>query len=230
MPPPQAEADDAYQPPEEEDDEYEDQAEYDDFGELITRRGAAATRRSTRTNGNRGSDWGDWKGERRSMRLGAPADVQLDGPPPKRARTNDSAVSGSSVDVAPANGNSSNGLKIKINGAAAVKSTETAVEAVAGKKKSKFWYYAVEPVSGPPPISAADEAPPTSDSAPQSEGSRADLDAMSDNPRGNGGNGNRNGLRYPSTTPSASGSNVDELYERSIGGSLSPASESMDES
>lgn len=163
------------------------------------------------------------------MRLGAPADVQLDGPPPKRARTNDSAVSGSSVDVAPANGNSSNSLKIKINGAAAVKPTETAVEVVAGKKKSKFWYYAVEPVSGPPSIPAADEPPPISDSAPQSEGSRADLDAMSDDPRGNG-NGNRNGLRYPSTTPSASGSNVDELYERSIGGSLSPASESMDES
>ena len=73
---------------------------------------------------------------------------------------------------------------------------------------------------------AADEPPPTSDSAPQSEGSRADLDAMSDGPKHNG---NGNGLRYPSTTPSAAGS-VEELYEKSIGGSLSPASESMDES
>lgn len=44
---------------------------------------------------------------------------------------------------------SGSGLKIKINGAAAIKPTETAVESVAGKKKSKFWYYAVEPIQEP---------------------------------------------------------------------------------
>ena len=215
---------DAYHPQDEEDDEYEDQTEYDDFGEAIPRRGAAATRRSARTNGTRANgDWSDWKGERRSMRLGAPVDTQLDGPPPKRARTDDSAVSGSSGDLAPTNGNAGASLKIKINGAAAVKPSETAVETIAGKKKSKFWYYAVEPVPGAP-RPAVHEPPPTSDSAPQSEGSRADPDAMLDESNGKG-----NGLRYPSTTPSASGSNADELYEKSIGGSLSPAS-SMDES
>ncbi|KAI0756829.1 hypothetical protein C8Q80DRAFT_1130715 [Daedaleopsis nitida] len=210
-----------YHPQEEEDDEYEDNTEFDDFGDPIARRGAAGARRSTRTNGTRpGDDWSDWKGERRSTRLGAPADTQLDPPPPKRARTDDSAVSGNSGDVAPANGKAGSGLKIKINGAAAVKPSETAVEAVAGKKKSKFWYYAVEPVLGAPI-----PAPPTSDSAPQSESSKADADAMSDERNGNG----LPGLRYPSVSPSASGSNADDLYEKSIGGSLSPTS-SMDES
>ncbi|TFK94374.1 hypothetical protein K466DRAFT_642164 [Polyporus arcularius HHB13444] len=210
-----------YQPQEEEDDEYEDQAEFDDFGEPISRRGAGRTRRSTRTNGSRGKDeWSEWRGERRSTRLGAPADVQVDGPPPKRARTDDSAVSGTSGDAPETNGSGSN-KKIKINGAAAVKPTETAVEAIAGKKKSKFWFYAVEPVPGAS-APAASAHPPASDSAPQSEGSRADIEPMSDEPNGNG-------RRYPSTTPSVSGSNAEELYEKSIRGSLSPTS-SMDES
>ncbi|RPD55906.1 hypothetical protein L226DRAFT_528548 [Lentinus tigrinus ALCF2SS1-7] len=211
----------AYQPHEEEDDEYEDQTEFDDFGDPVSRPGAASTRRSTRANGNRGKDeWSDWRGERRSRRLGAPADTQLDGPPTKRARTEDSVVSGHSSDAPQANGTGNN-AKIKINGAAAIKPTETAVEAIAGKKKSKFWYYAVEPVPGAP-VPAPSDLPQTSDSAPQSEGSRADLEPMSDEPNGNG-------KRYPSTTPSVSGSTAEELYEKSIGGSLSPAS-SMDES
>ena len=53
-----------------------------------------------------------------------------------------------------------------------------------------------------------------------------DVDVDADSSERNG-----NGARYPSTTPSASGSNAEELYEKSIGGSLSPASvaESMDE-
>ena len=79
------------------------------------------------------------------MRLGAPVDTQLDGPPTKRARTDDSAVSDHSGDAPQTNGTGNN-MKIKVNGAAAMKPTETAVEAVAGKKKSKFWFYAVEPV------------------------------------------------------------------------------------
>ena len=212
-----------YQPQDEEDDEYEDQGDFDDLGGSESRLGGAtAARRSMRSNGARPQDeWSEWRGERRSVRLGAPADTQLDEPPLKRARTDDSAMSGNSGDAPPVNGNSGGGLKIKINGAAAMKPTETAVEAIAGKKKSKFWYYAVEPVAGAP--GAAVQLPPTSNGAPHSEGDKGDLDdAMSDGPGGNG-------ARYPSTTPSASGSNADELYEKSIGGSLSPAS-SMDES
>lgn len=129
-------------------------------------------------------------------------------------------MSGTSGDAPETNGSGSN-KKIKINGAAAVKPTETAVEAIAGKKKSKFWFYAVEPVPGAS-APAASNHPPASDSAPQSEGSRADIEPMSDEPNGNG-------RRYPSTTPSVSGSNAEELYEKSIRGSLSPTS-SMDES
>ena len=74
--------------------------------------------------------------------VGFGAPKALDEPPPKRARTADSAVSGNSSDVAPHNtkaASAAGGLKIKVNGAAAVKPTETAVEAIAGKKKSKFW-------------------------------------------------------------------------------------------
>ena len=207
----------AYQPQDEEDEEYEDQGEFDDLDDAKSRRGSTATRRSTRSNGARAEDdWSEWRGERRSMRLGEPADTQLDELPPKRARTDDSAMSGNSGDAPVTNGNSGSGLKIKINGAAAIKPTETAVEAIAGKKKSKFWYYAVEPVAAAP--GRAVGPPPTSDRAPLSDGDKIDLDGPSGN-----------GVRYPSTTPSASGSNADELYEKSTGGSLSSAS-SMDES
>jgi hypothetical protein len=40
------------------------------------------------------------------------------------------------------------GLKLKIRGAAAVKPTEVAMDQIAGRKKSKFWFYAVEPAPG----------------------------------------------------------------------------------
>jgi hypothetical protein len=97
--------------------------------------------------------WSNWRGERRSTRLGAPPDIQLDEQPSKRARTEESSISTSSADAAINSvyriGN--NSAKLKSNGAAAVKSTETAVEQVAGKKKSKFWFYAVEPVPGAVP-------------------------------------------------------------------------------
>ncbi|KAH9898219.1 hypothetical protein C8Q73DRAFT_684030 [Cubamyces lactineus] len=200
-----------YQSQDQEDDDYEDQMDVDDLENPGPRRRAtASTRRSTRTSAANGNskgahdDWADWRGERRSTRLGAPTDMQLDGPPPpKRARTDDSAV--------------------KVNGAAAMKPTEMAVETVAGKKKSKFWYYAVEPIPGPP---AANGAAPVSNGPSPHGGGKEPPDGMSDGPLENGG-------RYPSTTPSASASasasNADDLYERSIGGSLSPA-ESGDES
>lgn len=147
-----------------------------------------ATRRSTRSaaanngsNGRSGDEWADWRGERRSARLGAPAETQLDGHPPKRARTEESTTS--SLDPPVAATASGNGIKLKVNGAAAVKPTETLVETVAGKKKSKFWVYAVEPVAGTPV-----EPPPTdyemSDSTTQNQNGAYSEDASSTGPRG----------------------------------------------
>jgi len=39
------------------------------------------------------------------------------------------------------------GLKIKLQSAAAIRPTEVAIEQLNGKKKSKYWFYAVEPVA-----------------------------------------------------------------------------------
>ncbi|KAI0652026.1 peptidase family M3-domain-containing protein [Trametes meyenii] len=164
----------------------------------------SGTRRSARSTAPNGSskaaddEWNEWRGERRSVRLGASVDTQLDGPPPKRARTDDSAVSGISGDVPVQSGKANESLKIKVNGAGTLKPTETAVEAVAGKKRSKFWYYAVEPIASaattPYIPLASNEVQPPPDRKQQ-------LDGMSDEPNGNGG-------RYPSTTPSASASHA----------------------
>ncbi|OSD03250.1 hypothetical protein PYCCODRAFT_1434665 [Trametes coccinea BRFM310] len=228
--PPSDDDADEYGYQEQEDDDYDEQMDVDDEEINGTRRGAArGTRRSTRTStANGGSetandDWGDWRGERRSLRLGAPADTQLDEPPAKRAKTDDSAVSGNSGDVSGPSGKANGNLKIKVNGAAKIKPTEMAVEAVPGKKKSKFWYYAVEPIPGAP---AAATAPVTSNEAQPPGRAKEKRNEMPDEPL-------ENGSRYPSTTPSvsasATASNVDDLYEKSIGGSLSPES-SMDES
>ena len=75
--------------------------------------------------------------------------MQLDHPP-KRARTEESTTSSGSVglpgpEVAPPEGEQ----KVKNEGATAMKPSEVPMEQVNGKKKSKFWYYAVEPVAGP---------------------------------------------------------------------------------
>ncbi|KAF8560030.1 hypothetical protein OG21DRAFT_1479883 [Imleria badia] len=155
---------------EEDADEYkfEDENENDDddaFGyedflnfrpETRGRRRAAGIppqRRSTRvTKGKRGSpDFSshEWRGERRSSRLGAPEDIQLDRPS-KRARTEESTTSSGSMglpgsEVVPPVGEQ----KIKNQGVTAMKPNEIPVEKVNGKKKSKFWYYAVEPIAGP---------------------------------------------------------------------------------
>ncbi|KAI0361428.1 hypothetical protein OH77DRAFT_1417684 [Trametes cingulata] len=226
--PPSDDDADEYTYQEQEDDDYDDQMDLDDDENIRPRRNGGGTRRSTRaaaTNGNpRGDDpWSDWRGERRSTRLGAPADTRIDGPPPKRARTEDSAVSGNSGEASGQPANAGSGLNIKVNGAAAMKPTEMAVEAVAGKKKSKFWYYAVEPIPAAP---ATNDALPAPDDIQLSVDEKQRRDGLSDESHGNGG-------RYPSTTPSASASasasNADDLYEKSIGGSLSPTS-SMDES
>ncbi|KAI6047940.1 hypothetical protein EDC04DRAFT_2555996 [Pisolithus marmoratus] len=115
--------------------------------------GLQTQRRSTRvTRGKRPSpefQAYEWRGERRSSRLGASEDVHIDRPP-KRARTEESRSSPGSAAgniLAPSTTNGSS--KPKTNGAAAVKPTEVAVEEVGGKKKSKFWFYAVEPVHPP---------------------------------------------------------------------------------
>lgn len=70
----------------------------------------------------------------------------------------------------------------KKNGAAAVKDGEIVVEQVAGKKKSKFWYYAVEPVPGSTaPSSAPSNASEGSDIMIQ------DTNGDSTTPETNGG-------------------------------------------
>lgn len=144
----------------EDENDDDDTFEHDDFLNFRpetrgSRRAAGVPpqRRSTRvTRDKRGSpDFSahEWRGERRSSRLGASEDMQLDRPT-KRARTEESMTSSGSVglpssEVAP----SENEQKVKNQGAAVMKSNEVPMEQVNGKKKSKFWYYAVEPVTGP---------------------------------------------------------------------------------
>ncbi|KAG6837692.1 hypothetical protein H0H93_004968, partial [Arthromyces matolae] len=128
------------------------------------RRAAASTgerRRSTRTtagklnsNGKRESSaesWSHWRGERRSSRLAPEANFDPY-PAAKRARTDDSNMSTNSVDAEASSTSAAhqNGIKLKKSGAAALKPNEIAMEQIAGKKKSKFWVYAVEPVSKAP--------------------------------------------------------------------------------
>ena len=94
------------------------------------------------------SDSGLWRGERRSTRLGGP-DVSLDVEPArKRARTEESIDSVQSTEGPSSNYGKTNGVRVKTSGAAALKPTEIAMEQIAGKKKSKFWVYAVEPIPG----------------------------------------------------------------------------------
>lgn len=138
-------------------DEYKQEEEDDDldagYGRSRgSRRGGATegTRRSSRTtaasktSGKRGApdDWSQWRGERRSTRLGAPSTTQdvVAAPEPKRAKTDESSVS------AYSDGHSSKGTGPSKDSASALKPTEFATEQVNGRKKSKFWYYAVEPV------------------------------------------------------------------------------------
>ncbi|KAG6333072.1 hypothetical protein ID866_6023 [Astraeus odoratus] len=154
---------------EEEDDVFEqDDTSYSRSDRRFNRRasGTLAQRRSTRvTKGKRPSpefSAHEWKGERRSSRFGAPEDVQLDRPP-KRARTDENATSSGSDGWNPPaapNGNSQS----KTNGAAAVRPHEIAVEQVRGKKKSKYWFYAVEPI----PALAGNGMPVASDSTASS--------------------------------------------------------------
>ncbi|EKM48048.1 uncharacterized protein PHACADRAFT_266566, partial [Phanerochaete carnosa HHB-10118-sp] len=136
-----------FQEEEDEDDQFEDDETAEDRPASGHRR--AGTRRSTRAavNGSNktADEWADWRGERRSTRLGAPAETQPEKPAAKRART-DESIDSSREGSAPT---ATAGIKVKVNGAAAIKPTEMVVESVAGKKKSKFWVYAVEPIATP---------------------------------------------------------------------------------
>lgn len=99
----------------------------------------------------------EWRGERRSSRLGGTTDTDNDlAPYPKRARTEESTTSGGgsaravSVCASGVAHEEGSGLKLKIQGAAAIRPTEVAIEQLKGKKKSKYWFYAVEPVAATP--------------------------------------------------------------------------------
>ncbi|KAH7930423.1 hypothetical protein BV22DRAFT_1191253 [Leucogyrophana mollusca] len=181
----------------EEDNDYGDDEQFaeDDFLNFRDRPNgrrapATAQRRSSRaTKGKRPSpDLAayEWRGERRSSRLGAPEDD----PPRKRARTEESTTSSTSLgwassSAAPVASSNGNGTKPKVNGAAAVKPTEIAVEQVGGKKKSKFWFYAVEPIPGPPGLGAGaahgDMVPSVANGHPQNGDAGGDA-----GPSGNG--------------------------------------------
>ena len=138
---------------------YEDDMDEDDFGNSRKRKQPAApapTRRSGRSavvnkqstrESSPADSWKNWRGERRSARLGAPPEAQLDGQPEfKRARTEDSVASGTSMEASSSGQNqASNSLRLKDSSAAALKPTEVALEQIAGKKKSRFWVYAVDP-------------------------------------------------------------------------------------
>lgn len=98
-----------------------------------------------------------------------------------------------------------------------MKPTETAVETVAGKKRSKFWYYAVEPVAGSQTLAPVAFAPPLSDS-PVTDGA----EALS--------SGQENGMDMATDDePSSEHGTNDDAYQQSNGGSISPRL-SIDES
>ena len=126
-----------------------------DTGRRRSTRTAAITNTAKRSASDT-DPWTRWRGERRSARLGAPPEAQLDEPPAKRARTEDtlsvkSGVSDMAIDspVDLPDAPVETPLPVKHSGAAAIKPTEVAIEQIAGRKKSRFWYYAVEPVSAP---------------------------------------------------------------------------------
>lgn len=135
----------------------------------------AGRRRSARTaavsNGTKrpaaeSEPWAQWRGERRSARLGAPLEDHLDDEPPsKRARTEDtlsvkSGVSDVVID-SPVDLPAEKPLPVKQSGAAAIKPSEVALEQIAGRKKSRFWYYAVEPVPASPAVPPIHQNPNT---------------------------------------------------------------------
>ncbi|KAJ3866105.1 hypothetical protein EV359DRAFT_72021 [Lentinula novae-zelandiae] len=192
-----------------EDEGYEeDNADYDEDGSRRSSRrnkSKEGQRRSTRAavvnaNGKREAEqdkWSNWRGERRSARLGAPEEMLLDYiPPTKRARTDDSALSTNSSEAGPSFSNNDKPVKVKTTGAAALKPTEFAAEQVAGRKKSKYWIYAVEPIPKPGVI-------PTSTSG---QTNNADGNVLNAEVSTNGGPMDIGVPTYHSISPPASGS------------------------
>lgn len=139
-----------FQEDEDRDEEYEQDSQNGGNGSKRGRNGLSrGTRRSTRNaNGKRegSSDSAMWRGERRSSRLAGPEIPVDDEPARKRARTEESQSSSQSNDLSAG---LMDGTNVKKTGAAALKPTEVVMDQVAGKKKSKFWVYAVEPASEP---------------------------------------------------------------------------------
>ncbi|TFK56661.1 hypothetical protein OE88DRAFT_1803335 [Heliocybe sulcata] len=165
------------------------------------RRSSRAAVTSKRASGDEA--WGQWRGERRSTRLGAPPETQLDDQHSKRARTEDSTISTGSAD--PANGPSSRAK----SGTGSLKATEVAVDAVAGKKKSRFWFYAVEPVPGeaPAPAEISDENGAShANGVHPAKGDDSPMDVDDPQPAANGANGvsanGHEGASVQSTSPS----------------------------
>ncbi|KAJ7161397.1 hypothetical protein C8R43DRAFT_992731 [Mycena crocata] len=208
-----------YQEAETYEDEFDDDfLNFRDDSEGPSNRRASSSngrRRSTRTavlnaNGKREAaqeePWAQWRGERRSTRLGAPPDTQLDSEPRnKRARTEDSTMSTGSVDApSTASHGAKNGVKLKTSGAAALKPTEIALEQIAGKKRSRFWVYAVEPAPG-----AEDEPAPPPDPA-NGASSAGDMSA------------NGHSDMEIDSPPSGPGNGNGREFDRSLDGSLSP--------
>ena len=70
-----------------------------------------------------------------------------------------------------------NGIKVKRSGAAALKPTEVAVEQIAGRKKSKFWVYAIEPIPG----DTAMDIDHSSNEADIGDGTKPELDTTNGN-------------------------------------------------
>ncbi|KAF8973533.1 hypothetical protein BDZ97DRAFT_1775592 [Flammula alnicola] len=197
---------------ERQDDEYEQDFLNFNDGPRRGRGGpsAVATRRSARTaavnsNGKRegSSDSGIWRGERRSSRLGgSEAFVDVE-PSRKRARTEDSTESVHSNDAfALDNLGVANGVRVKTSGAAALKPTEIAMEQIAGKKRSKFWVYAVEPIPG---------AQPPLPVPPSNASTSPDI----------GGHGHETNGSHTNGTTQSPGSNKTD-YGKSMEGRLSP--------
>ena len=201
-----------YQDEDGRDEEYEREFMNETNGVRKTRASSSnvAPRRSTRTstmnaNGKResSSDSWLWRSERRSSRLAGGEPLPDVEPPHKRARTEESTTSAHSNDLMPpGNHGVSNGVRVKTLGAAALKPTEIALEQIAGKKRSKFWVYAVEPIPGAPPLS---------------EPSLTNEEALSDVNGRVTNNGNKS-----SRSPEANCLPNQRDYDRSLEGSFSP--------
>nr|GAT48411.1 predicted protein [Mycena chlorophos] len=145
---------------------------------------AGGVRRSSRTavlnaNGKReAQEEHYWRGERRSARLGAPPETQLDlEPQKKRARTEDSTMSTGSGDAESTTSHGVANGQLKNSVASALRPNEVAVEQVAGKKRSKFWVYAVEGDSEKGPSPAPEVSPgPESNGAASANGHESDME------------------------------------------------------